>query len=90
MLSVDDGDRVTAQDSWQRHCAKPDCKSAGVWACIVQDASDCDLPVIEDPVEDNADHVLVDFRAFPEKQQKAKAKLLSIAANARGCLFKPA
>jgi hypothetical protein len=31
--------------------------------------------------------MVVNFAGFDEKQQKAKAKMLSARANARGCLF---
>lgn len=89
LLSVDDGDRVTPQASWARFVAKPGCSSGGVWAVTVQEAADLGLPAQEDPLTDNPEHVLVDFRAFPEKQQKAKAKLLSRFASTRGCVFSP-
>jgi hypothetical protein len=87
LLSVDDGDRATPEASWRRFVAKPDCASAGVWAFTVGEAAAIELPAQDNPLPDNAEHVLVDFRAFQEKQQKAKAKLLSKPANERGCLF---
>jgi len=89
LLSVDDGDRVTPEASWTRFVAKPNCASGGVWSFTVQEASDHGLPALDDPLPDNAEHVVVDFTAFPEKQQKAKAKLISKPANARGCFFRP-
>lgn len=87
LLSVDDGDRVTPEASWTRFVAKAGCSSAGVWSFTVQESADLGLPAQDNPLPDNAEHVLVDFRDFPEKQQKAKAKILSKPANARGCLF---
>ncbi len=89
LLSLDDGDRVAPEASWKRFVAKPNCASAGVWSITVMEAADLDLPALDDPLPDNAEHVVVDFRAFPEKQQKAKAKLLSKPANTRGCIFAP-
>lgn len=89
LLSVDDGGRVTPEASWKRYAAKPDCFSAGVWSFTVGEATALTLRVQDNPLPDNAEHVLVDFRTFPEKQQKAKAKLLSKPANERGCRFRP-
>lgn len=89
-LSVDDGDRVSAENSWKNFTSRPGCSSAGVWGFAVQDAAGCDLPTVEAGVADNPYHAEVDLSAFPEKMQKAKAKVLSAKANARGCLFKPA
>jgi hypothetical protein len=86
LLSVDDGDGVTAAASWQRYVAQPDRLSAGVWAFTVEEAVALSLPATADPRDGNPQHVLVDFTAFAEKQQKAKAKLLSVPVNARGCL----
>jgi len=87
LLSVDDGDRVTPNASWRRYVAQPACSSAGVWSFDLGEVTVLGLPAQEDPLPNNPEHVVVDFRAFPEKLQKAKAKLLSAAANARGCLF---
>ena len=89
LLSVDDGDRVTPEASWKRYVAKLDCFTAGVWSFTVGEATDLTLPVGDSPLPDNAEHMLVDFCAFTEKQQKAKAKLLSKPANERGCIFRP-
>lgn len=89
LLSVDDGDRVSPENSWKHFTSRPDCKSAGVWGFLVQEATDYNLPCADDPQADNPYHVLVDFSTHHEKQQKAKAKILSARANSRGCLFKP-
>ncbi len=85
-LSVDDGDGVTAAASWHRYVSQPGCLSAGVWAFTVEEAAKLSLPANSESTAGNPQHVLVDFTAFAEKQQKAKAKLLSISANERGCL----
>jgi hypothetical protein len=89
LLSVDDGDRVTPRASWERYVAQANCSSGGVWAATVEEAAQIDLPSRENPVEGNPEHAVIDFSAFTEKQQKAKAKLLSSRANIRGCLFAP-
>lgn len=85
-LSVDDGDGIAAAASWGRYVAQPGCDSAGVWAFAVGEAAALSLPTKADSKSNNQQHVLVDFTAFTEKQQKAKAKLLSIPVNERGCL----
>ncbi len=88
MLSVDDGENVTPEMSWRRFVSSAECASGGVWAFTVGEAAALGLVARPDPVPGNPDHVAVDFRPFPEKQQKAKAKILSGAANTRGCLFR--
>ena len=85
LLSVDDGDRVTPKASWRRFVAR--FPSAGVWAVTLKEVAEADLPAREDPLPDNPEHAVVDFTALSEKQQKAKAKILSGHANRRGCLF---
>ena len=90
LLSVDDGERVTPEISWRRFVARPECSSAGVWAFTVGEATGLGLTVEVDPLPENPEHASVDFRPFMEKEQKARAKVLSSVANARGCQFRPA
>ena len=89
LLSVDDGDRITPEASWRRFVVKLGCSSGGVWSFTVREAASLGLPAKEDPLPENAQHIVVDFGAFPEKQQKAKAKALSNLANGRGSVFRP-
>ena len=49
LLSVDDGDRVSADASWQRFIANPACKSVGVQAVSQAECAVQALTVIGSP-----------------------------------------
>ena len=89
LLSVDDGDRVNADASWQRFIANPDCKSIGVQALSQAECTEQELSVIEDG-NPHAEHCSVDFTAFDKKTIEKKSKLLRAQAETRGWLFREA
>lgn len=72
LLSVDDGDRVSAAEAWRRFTSMPRCASANVWAVTAGEVQARGLPVREDALEGNAFHLVVDFSAHSEKRQKGK------------------
>lgn len=86
MLSVDDGDRISAEASWQRFIANPACKSIGVQAVSFAECYEQELPLIEDG-QPHPEHCSIDFRLFDKKQIEAKAKILRVHAKQRGWLF---
>lgn len=88
-LSVDNGDRLTAEAAWRRFTADLACTSAGVQAVSQSDCTAQALPVIEDG-RPNPEHCSIDFSAFDKKTIEKQAKLLRAAAAARGWLFKEA
>ena len=89
LLSVDDGDRVTAEASWQRFIANPACKSVGVQAVSHTECTAQALTVIEDG-NPHPEHCSVDFTAFDKKAIEKKSKLLRAQAETRGWLFREA
>lgn len=89
LLSVDDGDRVSAVASWQRFIANPACKSMGVQALSHAECTAEELPVIEDG-NPHPEHCSVDLKAFDKKTIEKKSKLLHAQAEARGWLVREA
>lgn len=88
-LSVDDGDRVSAEAAWQRFAANPACKSVGVQAISQEECAAQELAVIEDG-QPHPEHCSVDFTAFDKKAIEKKSKLLRAQAETRGWLFREA
>ncbi len=86
LLSVDDGDRVSAEASWQRFITNPACKSVGVQALSEAECMAEELPVLEDG-NPHPEHCSVDFTAFDKKTIEKKSKLLRAHAETRGWLF---
>lgn len=89
LLSVDNGDRISAEASWQRFIANPACKSVGVQAVSHAECTVHELTVIEDGTP-HPEHCSIDFRAFDKKAIEKKAKLLRAQAEMRGWLFRDA
>lgn len=89
LLSVDDGDRVTAEASWQRFTTSTACQSIGVQAVSQAECAAQELPVIEDGVP-HPEHCSVDFTTFDKKVIEKKSKLLRAQAETRGWLFREA
>ena len=89
LLSVDDGDRVTAEASWQRFITSPACKSVGVQALSLAECTAQELSLIEDG-NPHTEHCSIDFTAFEKKTIEKKSKLLRAKAEARGWLFREA
>jgi len=89
LLSVDDGDSVSAEASWQRFITTPACKSVGVQAVSQAECATQALTVIADG-EPHPEHCSVDFTAFDKKAIEKKSKLLRAQAETRGWLFREA
>ncbi|MFN3731084.1 hypothetical protein [Comamonas testosteroni] len=89
LLSVDDGDRVSAEASRQRFVANLACKSVGVQAVSHTECAAQALAVIEDG-NPHPEHCSVDFTAFDKKTIEKKSKLLRAQAETRGWLFREA
>lgn len=89
LLSVDDGDRVSAEASWQRFVANPACTSVGVQAVSQAECVAQELSVIEDGTP-HPEHCSVDYRTFDKKTIEKKSKLLRAQAETRGWVFREA
>lgn len=87
MLSVDNGSQVSAEDSFARFIATPNCTSIGVQAVTKQDCDEHELPVEQDG-QPYPEHCFIDYRAFSKKQIERKAKQLRVKAKARGWLYR--
>ena len=85
LLSVDNGDRVSAEASWQRFIANSGCKSVGVQAVSLAECTEQELPVIEDGVP-HPEHCSINYTAFDKKAIEKKSKLLRAQAEMRGWL----
>lgn len=75
LLSVDDGNRVSAEASWQCFIINPACKSVGVQALSQAECTAQELTAIEDGTP-HPEHCPVDFTAFDKKAIEKKSKLL--------------
>ncbi len=84
-LSVDNGDRITAEDSWRRFSAQADCTSAGVLAVSNGECSASSVQVVEDGIP-YPDHCYLDFAPFTSNQATKIGKKLAANAQDRGWL----
>ena len=88
LLSVDNGDRIDAQQAYLRFTGNPQCRSAGVMAVLHTECIEQGLPVLEDG-QPYPEHCSIDFSALSASERKRKAKHLAHAAQERGWLFSP-
>uniref|UniRef100_A4Y099 Uncharacterized protein n=1 Tax=Ectopseudomonas mendocina (strain ymp) TaxID=399739 RepID=A4Y099_ECTM1 len=84
-LSVDNGDKSSAKDAWQRFINTPGCSSIGVQAVRAADCEEQELPVIEDGTP-YPEHCSIDFSAEQKKSIERKAKALRTKAESIGWL----
>lgn len=85
-LSVDNGDRITAQASLERFIEDPTCQSIGVMAISCAECASQELPVIEDG-KPHPEHCSIDFSAYGTNVIEKKSKKLRAQADERGWLF---
>lgn len=88
LLSFDDGSRITAEASWQRHTGPRCLASVGVMGITVAECAGECLPAVADAVPD-PEHVSVSFAGKTTGQRKAISKRLRDFAVARGWQFGP-
>ena len=80
MLSVSDGDQITAEQAYRRFVDIPLGRSIGVLSVLVQECVSLEVPVVSDPIQDQPDHCLIDFRNKSNSQsEKIAAKLRNFA-----------
>jgi hypothetical protein len=87
LLSVYDGDMITAENSFNHWTDSLKKKSVGVLAVTVEECTSVKLPSVSSPSEDNASHAHIDFTEFEKKDQRTKTKALLAFAVARHWLF---
>ena len=83
LLSVYDGDQITADKAWVHFTTTLGFQSVGSLAVTVQECRQNELPVEPKP-EQFPEHVVINFTAFGGNQIEKKAKKLRAAAEARG------
>lgn len=86
MLSVYDGDRISAADSWHHFMGMPGCRSCGVMAVTNAECVSLDIEVLADGVP-FPEHASLDFSHFTKSEVERKAKLLSAFARSRGWVY---
>lgn len=88
LLSVYDGDQITATDSWTHFTSQANCTSAGVMAVTVGECAAEALPARADP-EPFPEHVVVDFTGLTANEIERKSKKLKAKAEVRGWQYQP-
>ncbi|MHB8788314.1 MAG: hypothetical protein ACYDBT_00385 [Desulfobulbaceae bacterium] len=83
LLSVYDGDQITAEAAWYHFTNNLRNASVGVLAVTVPECNALQLPTVADPAH-FPEHVVIDFSGYTEKIIKQKAKHLRTSAELRG------
>ena len=89
LLSVYDGDLISAEGSWMHFSEQENCKSAGVMAATVDECAAENLSARPDP-QPFPEHAVFDFNGLSDNQIEKKSKTLRANADARGRLYQPA
>ena len=89
MLSVSDGDQISAEQAFQRFINIPLCKSIGVLSVTADECHSLEVPPVPDPVEGQPDHCFIDFRGKSGKQVERIATALRNNAKDRGWSYGP-
>jgi len=84
MLSVSDGDEITAEQVYLRFVSVPLGRSMGVLSVTVEECHSQGVPPVPDPLHDQLDHCLIDFRGKSGKQVERIAVQLRNHAIDRG------
>ncbi|MBX3319012.1 MAG: hypothetical protein KF890_03965 [Nitrospira sp.] len=87
-LSIDDGDQITAKDSYKHYTVNLQLESVGVWAVTGAEVVSTGLAYRSDPVDDNPAHTIIDFGDRAEKECRKLAKRLKKFAVDRGSLYR--
>lgn len=85
-LSVNDGDRITAEQAWDHHTSTLCLASVGVMSVTIGECGERGLPCICDS-DDFPYHVSIDFNGCSGSEEKKHAKHLRALAVARDWQF---
>lgn len=88
LLSVYDGDMISAEDAWTHFTNRGDCSSAGVLAVTVDECVAEGLTARADP-EPFPEHAVIEFTGLSDTQKEKKSKKLRAKAEARGWQYQP-
>lgn len=89
LLSVDREDRTSPKKCFELFLSRGGANSTGVLAVTVSECTAVELASLENPLDDNPAHCVIDFRSHNRSQGKKRAKLLRTYAVARGWLHGP-
>lgn len=89
LLSVDDGDQITAADAFAYYTSVLKLESCGVWSVTKSEADGETVNAISTPEPNRPSHASLDFRGKSERDCRKIAKNLKKLALARGCQFSP-
>ncbi len=89
LLSVYDGDLIEVRAAHVHYTEVLRLQLAGVWGVLCAEADEINLPNRPDPLEDFAQHAVIDFTGHPTKAARKLAKKLRDFAVVRGCLYAP-
>lgn len=87
LLSVYDGDLISAKDAYDHFTQSLHCQSAGVWGVSCAEVKFEKLTSRPDPLKDFPEHAVISFDSEEKKCLRKIAKLLKAHAEKRGCLF---
>lgn len=87
LLSVYDGDLISAEDSWEHFTGSLHHASVGAMAVTVSECEARDLSARPDP-EPFPEHAVIDFDGLSANQIQKSAKHLKKSAEARGWQFR--
>jgi hypothetical protein len=88
-LSVDDGDRTSAEAAFEFYTNVLELASDGTWGVSGAEVTSTGLSYLPDALENNASHALIDFGDRNEKECRKLARKLKAFANARKRLYPP-
>jgi hypothetical protein len=87
-LSVSDGSRISPQEAWVRFTKIFGYKSVGVLGVTVSECTSCRLSVAEAPVENQPEHMEINFSSMQSTGDITKAsKMLCRYATERNWLY---
>ena len=87
LLSVYDGDKMTAEKAWEHFTTILKFQSVGSLGLTVKECTDNELPVEPKPQE-FPEHVVINFTAFSGNQIEKKAKKLRSIADAHDWVYR--
>ena len=86
MLSVYDGDRISAAESWHHFVRQPACRSCGVMAVTNAECTSLNIAILADGVP-FPEHASLDFSHWTKSEVEKKSKQLSAFARSRGWVY---
>ena len=86
MLSAEDGDKISAANSWVRYTNVQGLESCGVMSVSAGECASENLPVIPDGIP-YPEHVSINFNRLTEGQKRSKSKQLRAFTNKRDWQF---